>query len=63
MVNAPVLFLISYSFDTQVMVILTLIDVQYSQNAVFSFEKGSDCQNLSSSDSHHKVKKFPPTKI
>ena len=28
-----------YSFDTQVMLILILIDVQYSQNAVFSFEK------------------------
>ena len=61
-VNAPVLFLISYSFDTQVMVILILIDVQYSQNAVFSFEKGSNCQNHSFSDSHHKVKKFSPGK-
>ena len=28
--------LISYSFDTQVMLILIRIDVQYSQNAVFS---------------------------
>ena len=40
------------------MLILILIDVQYSQNAVFSFEKGSNHQNHSSS-SHHLVKKFP----
>ena len=45
------------------MVILILIDVQYSQNAVFSFEKGSNCQNHSSSGSHHPVKKFPYSKI
>ena len=31
--------LISYSFDTQATLILILIDVQYTQNAVFSFEK------------------------
>ena len=60
--------LISYSFDPQVMLILILIDVQYPQNAVFSFEKGSNCQNHSSSGSHHPVKNlskenfwFPPT--
>ena len=34
--NSPIQFvLISYSFDTQVMLILILIDVQYSQNVVF----------------------------
>ena len=49
----------SYFFDTQVMLILILIDVQYSQNAVFSFEKGSNCQNHSSSGSHHPVKNSP----
>ena len=42
------------------MLILILIDVQYSQNAVFSFEKSSNRQNHSSSDSHHLVKKIPP---
>ena len=41
------------------MLILILIDVQYSQKAVFSFEKGSNGQNHSSSSSHHPVKKFP----
>ena len=39
------------------MLILILIDVQYSHKAVFSFKKGSNCQNHSSSGSHHPVKK------
>ena len=43
--------LISYSFNTQIMLILILIDVQYSQFL--------NRQNHSSSDSHHLVKKFP----
>ena len=51
--------LISYFFETQIMLILILIDVQYSQNAVFSFEKFSNRQNHSSSGSHHLVKKSP----
>ena len=42
---------------------LILIDVQYSQKAVFSFEKGLNGQNHSSSGSHHPVKKIPPSKI
>ena len=54
-----IFFLTSYSFDTQVMLILILIDVQYSQNAVFRFEKGSNRQNHSSSGSHYPVKQFP----
>ena len=54
--------LISYFFDTQVMLILILIDVQYSQKAVFNFERGSNCQNLSSSGSLYQVKKFAPVK-
>ena len=33
------------------MLILVLIDVQYLQNVVFCFEKGSNGQNHSSSDS------------
>ena len=45
------------------MLILILIDVQYSQKAVFSFKKGSNRQNHSSSSSLHPVKKFPLSKI
>ena len=37
------------------MLILILIDVQYSQKAVFSFEKGLNGQNHSSG-SHHPIK-------
>ena len=44
------------------MLILILIDVQSSQKAVFSFEKGSDRQNHSSSGFHHPVK-IPPAKF
>ena len=36
------------------------MDVQYSQNAVFSFEKFSNRQNHSSSGSHNLAKNFPP---
>ena len=42
------------------MLILSLIDVQYSQTAVFSFEKGSNRQNHFSSGSVHPAKKIPP---
>ena len=41
------------------MLIFILIDVQYSQKAVFSFEKGSNDQNHSSG-SNHPVKEVPP---
>ena len=41
------------------MLILILIDVQYSQDAVFSFEKGSNRQNRSSSCFRHLAKKSP----
>ena len=51
--------LISYSLDTQVMLILVLIDVQYSQKIIFSFEKGMIGQNNSLSGSHHPVKTSP----
>ena len=40
------------------MLILILIDVQYSQEAVFTIEKGLNGQNHSSS-SQHPVKKSP----
>ena len=36
-----------------------LIDDQYVQNVVLSFEKSSNGQNHSSSDSHHPTKKIP----
>ena len=36
--SCTIFCLSSYSFETQVMLILILIDVQYSQNAVFSFK-------------------------
>ena len=39
------------------MLILVLIDVQYSQKASFGFEKGSVCQNHSSSGSQCPIKK------
>ena len=39
------------------MLILILIDVPFSQKAVFSFEKGSNHQNHSSLGSQHLVKK------
>ena len=41
------------------MLILILIDVQHLRKAVFSFEKGSDRQNHSSSGSLHLVKNLP----
>ena len=45
------------------MLLLILIDVQYSQKAVFSFEKGLNSQNHSSSGSLHPVKKVSPVKF
>ena len=45
--------------DTQVMLSLIFIDVQYSQKTVFSFETDSDGQNHSSSGSHHLAIYFP----
>ena len=41
------------------MLTLILIDDQYVQNVVLSFEKSSNGQNDSLSDSHHSTKKFP----
>ena len=39
------------------MLILILIDVQYSHNVVFTFEKGSNDSNYFLSDSYHPLKK------
>ena len=55
--SCTIFVLISYSFETQIMLILILINVQYSQNAVFSFENFLNHQNHSSSGSYHRVKK------
>ena len=55
--------LISYSLDAQVVLILISIDVHYSQKAVFSFEKGLNCQNHSFSGYLHLVKKSSPVKF
>ena len=41
------------------MLISILIDIQYSQNAVFNFEKGLNRQNHSPG-SHHPVKQSLP---
>ena len=49
----------SYPFETQIMLILILINVQYSENADFSFENFLNRQNQSSSGSYHHVKKSP----
>ena len=49
--------LISYFFDTQATLILILIDVKYTQNAVFSFEKSSNYESDSCLGSHHAVEK------
>ena len=57
--SCTIFALISYSLDTQVMVILILIDVERVQKAVFSFEKGLNCQNHSSLGSLYLVKKSP----
>ena len=43
------------------MLILILISIQYLQNVVFSFEKGLNKQNNTSSDSYHLI--FPPTGV
>ena len=42
------------------MLILILIDVQYLSKVVFSFEKGPNGQDHSSSSSPHPIKKIPP---
>ena len=44
------------------LILIILIDVQYSKKAAFSFEKGSNHQKHSSSGFLHTVKKIPPCK-
>ena len=53
--------LTSYSLQTQVMLILILINIQDSQKAVSSFEKGWNFQNHSSS-THLPPSPLPPVK-
>ena len=43
------------------MLILILINGQYLENVVFSFEKGSSGQNHSLSDSHNTIEPLPPS--
>ena len=57
--SPPLIFIFILSVPTGVMLILILIDVQYSEKAIFSFEKGSNGQNIPSSGSQHPVKKVP----
>ena len=45
------------------MLAMVLIDVQYIQNVVFRFEKGSNVQIHSSSDFHHPIVAPPSTKM
>ena len=45
------------------MSVFILIDVQYLQNVVFSFENSSNDQNHSSSDSNHRIENFLPAKF
>ena len=45
------------------MLFFILIDVQYSQKVAFSFGKGPNRQNHSSSGSLYRVKKLPPVKF
>ena len=45
------------------MLILILMNVKYLQNVVFSFEKGLNGQNHSSSGSHNSIEKSPPAKF
>ena len=42
------------------MITLILINVQYLQNVVFSFENGLNRQNYSTSDSRHLIEKSTP---
>ena len=51
------------SLYTQAMLILILINVHWLQKVVSSFEKGSNSQNHSSSDSHNPIKNFSYRKI
>ena len=55
---STILILTLYSLYIPVMLILISINVQCLQNVHFSFEKGSNSQDHSSSDSHNPIKKF-----
>ena len=55
----PIFIFTSYSLYTQVMLIFILMDVQYLQNVVFTFEKGLNDQTHSLSGSHRMIKKVP----
>ena len=56
--SCNIFVLTSYSLYTKVMLILILTNIQYLQNVNFSFKKGSNGQNHSSSESCYPIKKF-----
>ena len=47
-----------YFLYIQIKLLLILIDLQYVQNVILNFEKGSNGQKHSSSDSHNTTKKW-----
>ena len=59
--SCTIFALIPYSFQTQVILILILIDVL--QNTVFSLKIFSNRQNHSFLGSRHLVKKIPPSSV
>ena len=56
--SCTIFVLNSYSLYTEVMLILILTNVQHLQIVNFRFEKGSNGQNHTSSESCHPIKKF-----
>ena len=61
--SSTIFVLISDSLHIQAMLILILSDVQYSQKAVFNFEKCSNHQNHSSGSLQPVKKILSPSKI
>ena len=61
--SCTIFILTSYCLYTQIMLLLILIDFQYLQNVVLSFEKDWNAQNHSLSDSHLLMKKSPAAKF
>ena len=53
------MLLLHVCFNFMLILVLILINVQHSQKAAFSFEKGSNHQNHSSLGSLHPIKNLP----
>ena len=62
LLSCAIFILTLYSLSTQVMLIFILIDIQYLQNVVSSFKKGSNVQNGASLGPTTR-QKFPRSKI